>query len=69
MVASLGELPLAINSVLLSFSSIVFQVPSSGGSAAANRIGNLLGANRPIEASIANQVALLLVVLTSILNS
>jgi MATE family multidrug resistance protein len=68
MVATLGEVPLAVNSVLLSFSSILFQVPSSGGNAAANRIGNLLGANQPMEASLASKVAMSLAVLASAFN-
>lgn len=68
MVASLGTVELAVNSVLLSFSSILFQFPLSGGNAAANRIGNLLGANRPAEASLASKVALALAVFVSMFN-
>jgi MATE family multidrug resistance protein len=68
MVASLGTVELAVNSVLLSFSSILFQFPLSGGNAAANRIGNLLGANRPVEASLASKVALALAVGVSMFN-
>jgi MATE family multidrug resistance protein len=68
MVASLGTVELAVNSVLLSFSSILFQFPLSGGSAAANRVGNLLGSNRPSEASLASKVAMALAVGISVLN-
>lgn len=67
-VSVLGPVALAVNSILLSFSSILFQIPQSMGIATAVRVGNLLGAGRPYEARLAAVLALILSVITSGFN-
>ncbi|KAJ9107298.1 hypothetical protein QFC21_000748 [Naganishia friedmannii] len=68
-VSMLGPVALAVNSILLSFSSILFQIPQSMGIATAVRVGNLLGAGRPYEARLAAILALILSIITSVFNS
>jgi MATE family multidrug resistance protein len=67
-VSMLGPVALAVNSILLSFSSILFQIPQSMGIATAVRVGNLLGAGRPYEARLAAILALILSIITSVFN-
>lgn len=67
-VSLLGPVALAVNSILLSFSSILFQIPQSMGIATAVRVGNLLGSGRPYEARLAAILALILSVITSGFN-
>lgn len=68
-VSLLGPVALAVNSILLSFSSILFQVPQSMGIATAVRVGNLLGSGRAYEARLAAILALILSLGTSVFNS
>lgn len=67
-VSLLGPVALAVNSILLSFSSILFQVPQSMGIATAVRVGNLLGSGRAYEARLAAILALILSLGTSVFN-
>lgn len=67
-VSLLGPVALAVNSILLSFSSILFQIPQSMGIATAVRVGNLLGSGRAYEARLAAILALILSLVTSVFN-
>lgn len=65
----LGPTALAAQSILLSTSSVLYQVPQAMGIATAVRVGNLLGAGRPFEARLAAHLAIVLAICTSLLNS
>ncbi|EPQ31838.1 uncharacterized protein PFL1_00037 [Pseudozyma flocculosa PF-1] len=67
--AALGTTALAAQSVLLVSSSVTYQLPFGASVAAAVRIGNLLGANRPREARISSNVSLILSLAMGGLNS
>ncbi|EST07236.1 Multi antimicrobial extrusion protein [Kalmanozyma brasiliensis GHG001] len=67
--SQLGVVALAAQSVLLVSSSITYQLPFGASVAAAVRIGNLLGANRPDEAKISSRVSLILSLAMGGLNS
>ncbi|KDQ10315.1 hypothetical protein BOTBODRAFT_164069 [Botryobasidium botryosum FD-172 SS1] len=56
----LGPVALASQSVLLVSSSTTYQAPFALSVAASVRIGNLIGAGRPIRAGVASKVALVL---------
>ncbi|PWY98631.1 MATE efflux family protein [Testicularia cyperi] len=67
--AILGTTALAAQSVLLVSSSVTYQLPFGASVAAAVRVGNLLGANRPHEAKVSSRVALILSLVMGGLNS
>jgi MATE family multidrug resistance protein len=56
---SLGPVPLATQSVLITTVATTFQAPYSLGIATSIRIGNLLGEKKAIRASVAANAAML----------
>ncbi|KAK4057374.1 ethionine resistance protein [Microbotryomycetes sp. JL221] len=65
----LGPTALAAQSVLLTSASLFYQVPYSLSVAAAVRVGNLLGAQRPKTAQVASRATLFLAVVIAGINS
>ena len=57
MAGRLGTIPLAAQSVIATTDQLLNTIPFGLGVAASNRVGNLLGARRPIRSAIAASVA------------
>ncbi|KAK9707992.1 ethionine resistance protein, partial [Basidiobolus ranarum] len=67
--AYFGTIALAAQSIVLTSCSLFFTVPVGISIAASNRVGNLLGANRPNHAQLAANCSLILALLFGSFNS
>ncbi|KAJ1911619.1 ethionine resistance protein [Tieghemiomyces parasiticus] len=68
-VSYFGNAPLAAQSVIMTTTAFSYQIPQGVGVACSNRVGNLLGANRPVAAQLACFVAFVFAVVLGLGNS